>query len=95
MRVYISGKITGDDNYQEKFLSVEKMLTESGYEVINPCTGEEPGHTWKYYMKRDIQKLMLCDAVYLLKDWNESPGAKLEYYIAKKLKYTIFGENQK
>ena len=31
----------------------------------------------------DIHSLALCDAIYMLKDWQESPGATAEYYFSK------------
>ena len=31
----------------------------------------------------DMHSLALCDAIYMLKDWHDSPGATAEYYYAK------------
>ena len=31
----------------------------------------------------DMHSLALCDAIYMLKDWQDSPGATAEYYYAK------------
>ena len=31
----------------------------------------------------DMHNLALCDAIYLLRDWRDSPGSKSEYYYAK------------
>jgi hypothetical protein len=31
----------------------------------------------------DMHSLALCDAIYMLRDWKESPGATSEYYYAK------------
>lgn len=31
----------------------------------------------------DMHALVLCDAIYMLKDWKESNGATAEYYFAK------------
>ena len=36
--IYISGKITGLDNYAEIFEKKEKELTEQGHFVFNPAT---------------------------------------------------------
>ena len=35
MRVYISGPITGVEDYMVKFADAEKKLTGSGYTVVN------------------------------------------------------------
>ena len=37
MRVYISGPITKDKGYYQKFLNAEHKLKEAGCEVINPA----------------------------------------------------------
>lgn len=37
MRIYLSGPITGVDNYLENFKAVEKRLKAAGLEVINPA----------------------------------------------------------
>ena len=36
MKVYLSGKITGDSNYRQKFNSMENELLSYGYVVFNP-----------------------------------------------------------
>ena len=52
MKVYISGKITGNENYLEEFSKAEKELKYCGYDVVNPAKHLIPGFTWKDYMKR-------------------------------------------
>ena len=42
MKIYISGKITGDRRYKAKFREVEKKLA-AGHIVLNPATAPE-GH---------------------------------------------------
>lgn len=43
--------------------------------------GEFDWYAW--LLLWDIHSLALCDAIYLLKDWRDSPGATAEYYYAK------------
>lgn len=43
------------------------------------------GKTWQDYMKADIILLMSCTAIYFLQNWRNSPGAKLEQYLAQEL----------
>ena len=38
MRIYISGKITGQKDFKQRFSEAEQMLTEKGYEVVNPVS---------------------------------------------------------
>ena len=43
--------------------------------------GEFDWYAW--LLLWDMHNLALCDAIYLLKDWCQSPGATAEYYYAK------------
>ena len=95
MTIYISGKITGTDDYKERFAAVEKKLKVDGHRVINPvkvCRHIQPGSSWVTYMRTCIRALTRADAIYLLRDWRRSPGAKLEYEIAIALDMIIFSQ---
>lgn len=95
IKVYISGPITGKPNLnREAFKKAEAQLLEKGYTVINPLRRVKVSDkkTWEDYMKTDICLLTKCNAIYLLKDFEYSRGARLEYKIAMELKYTIMGE---
>lgn len=92
-RIYISGAITGDKDYLEKFTSIEKSLTKRGFKVINPAklAGIMPSDaTHEDYMTVCVSLLHLCDAIYVLKDWVKSEGAKEEIEVAKKLRIKIY-----
>lgn len=43
-------------------------------------------------MRVCITHLMECDAIYMLKDWKQSRGARLEHFIALKLGMRIIKE---
>lgn len=95
MTIYISGKITGDPNYKEKFERIENALEkDAGIEhIINPAKLDLiDGGTWEDYMKRDIPFITICDAIFMMKGWWRSKGARLERYIAKKLGILIIYE---
>lgn len=94
MKIYISGKITGTTDYIQRFESAEKALSKY-YTVINPAKvnaqlPKEP--TWEEYMKMSMCMLEMCDAIYMLKRWEDSKGAKLEYEFANSHNYKIFFE---
>lgn len=90
MRVYLSGPITGKDNYEKAFAEAEKILKESGYEVINPVSEakhlklvlcREP--TYEEYMKHDLHALLQADGITMLEGWKDSAGATVEHDVAK------------
>lgn len=90
--VYLSGPITGIDNYEENFSKAEKKLKLMGYRVCNPVIlGKEVENdlkklnrspTWKDYMVKCMEKIFNCDAIYMLPGWENSRGAKIEREIA-------------
>ena len=92
-RVYISGSITKDPEYRSHFIAAENKLRAMGMKVFNPAKFDaDPNKTWEDYMRNDITQLMRCRAIYLLKGWRQSRGAKLEYKIAKQLGYMVIFE---
>ena len=52
--------------------------------------GEFDWYAW--LLLWDMHSLALCDAIYLLKDWQDSPGATAEYYYAKACGKEIYFE---
>lgn len=96
-KIYISGKIGGLDYKEafEKFESREKQLIIIGYEVVNPMKIHPPREiprTWEEFMVEDIQELFKCESIYMLEDWGQSKGARVEYAIAKELGFKIIFE---
>lgn len=92
MKVYLSGKITGDAGYRQKFEAVQKELMSYGYVVFNPAVLPD-GFEYEDYMSLDLLILSRCDAIYLLRDWKNSPGAKRELEEAKRLGLQILDED--
>lgn len=85
MIVYISGKITGTKDYLNRFHMAQNSLERSGHTVVNPA---EIGTaldrmvpfemTHDEYMQIDLMLLKKCDAIYMLKGFDDSPGAREE-----------------
>lgn len=95
MKIYISGPITGTDDYMERFANAEKELTEQGYSVVNPAkvNAQLPSDTdYEDYMKMSFCMLDMCDAIYMLKGWKKSCGANREYGYAMAMDKTIIHE---
>lgn len=91
-KIYISGKITGltPDEAKAKFAAAEKQLIEQGFEVVNPCSIEHNhDNSWEAFMRNDIKAMMDCTHIYMLDNWNESPGAKIELNLAIRLNYKV------
>ena len=83
--VYLSGKITGSDDYKERFGEAERELRQSGYEVINPVTipGAET-MSYKDVMKECLKRVESADYMYMLCGWAWSKGAirELKHFLA-------------
>jgi len=77
MKIYISGEITNDPNYKEKFAKAEEYLKAKGHVIMNPAILPE-GFEYEDYMTICFAMIDVCDAMYMLKDWEESPGAERE-----------------
>lgn len=95
MKIYIAGKVTGDENYREKFEKAEAALVSIGHEPINPaCLRLPKSCSWKDYMALTLSMLDLADAVCLLPDWRESQGACIEigYAAAKGIDIIAAGQ---
>lgn len=81
MKVYISGKMTGLQTRQveKKFQDAVNKLLIEGYIPVNPAVMEyNKGLDYEDYMHVAIAMLDVCDAIYMLKDWGDSPGARRE-----------------
>ena len=81
MKIYIAGKITGNPNYKEQFAAAEKKLKAEGHQVINP-TWKPEGLPYKQYIDMGLMELQQSDVIYLLSDWKDSKGARMEYIYA-------------
>lgn len=81
IKIYLSGQITGTDDYMKRFATAEDRLTEQGYIVFNPAkvNAQMPKETtYEGYMEVSKAILMQCDAIYMLKGFELSNGATLE-----------------
>lgn len=103
MRIYISGAMTSDPDYEEKFNAAERWIRRKypDAEVVNPvrlsreleesrCAEPDslPRHE---YLKKDISELVECNRLMAIPGFEKSAGAMLEINIALSL-YLIVGQ---
>lgn len=96
MKVYISGPISGlpYEEVEKAFNEAEVMLQEKGYEIVNPLNNGLPREsTWREHMRADLKLLLDCDAIYLLKGYQNSKGAMIEYDLARILHFTVIDQS--
>ena len=94
-RIYISGAITGTDDYMERFLKAQKELEKIGYSVVNPAlvnSNLPEDTTYEEYMKMSFCMLDMCQYIYMLTGWKKSCGANREYEYALAKDKTIMFE---
>lgn len=97
MRIYISGAITKDKGYYRKFMNSEIRLKKLGHEVVNPARlGKCLPKTFEQKDYLDVEKEIItkCDAICMLKGWEESEGAKEEYSFAKQMNIKVIFEKE-
>lgn len=90
MRVFISGPITGVENYERNFEVRAANLRAMGFQVENPVkigkTLESmfPDRkiTHEEYMTQTLATLLNCDGISMLDGWEDSIGCKTEYEVA-------------
>lgn len=94
LRIYVSGKITGlqHEVAKEYFDQVTKQLRSAGHEAVNPMEvcPYNPEWTWEQYMAKDIEVLLGCEAIFMLGNWRDSKGARIEHYIASETHKKIY-----
>ena len=100
--IYVAGPMTGHPNMNaEAFDRAQVQLEAAGWHVLSPADGDRQhgidhssgSMTAEEYMDaalRDLNMLDVCDAIYFLDGYEQSPGAKWEWAYAKKRRLTMF-----
>jgi len=97
LKAYVSGPITGliESVYLANFKKAEILLKEMGYYPVNPCEIDTKDcKSWEDYMVCDIKELFKCQAIYMLKNWRTSKGARIERAIALEMGMFVFYEEE-
>lgn len=93
MKLYISGRITGlpYEEAEKMFNAAQAFLETQGFEVLNPTkNGLAPQAPWCEHMLADIRMLFSADGIFMLSDWQESRGARIEHGIAKEMGLPVY-----
>ena len=85
---YISGAISSDPHYKEKFADAETVLINCGFDVLNP-TCVPALLSYDQHMQIDRIFVTASDVIVLLPDWTKSSGAKEELELAHRLKKEV------
>ena len=91
--IYVSGGMSNLPEYNyPAFHSVAADLKRLGWRVVNPAEFFNGDTTLdkEVYMRRDIAELLEVDAIYMMKGWENSRGARLEHDIASQIGIKIF-----
>jgi hypothetical protein len=99
MKVYIAGQMTGLPAFNyPAFMAAEERLRAAGYDVVNPATlhGDVPpgSQSTAEYIRTDLRALLDCDGIYLLRNWNGSRNAVLEYRVAVAIGLVVMHESR-
>jgi alkyl sulfatase BDS1-like metallo-beta-lactamase superfamily hydrolase len=95
VKIYLAGKITGLDPKEAErlFAEAEAAITKAGHTPLNPLAlvDQTPGRTYDEYLG-DALAIMTRDseALFMLDNWPESNGARIEFYTAKSYPKPIY-----
>lgn len=95
MKIYTAGKISGldEDEAFRLFEEAERLLIVAGHTPLNPMrlVDQTEGREYEEYLL-DALRVMLVDAeaLYMLENWHDSRGARIEYLIARELGKPIY-----
>lgn len=83
---------------------VARKLWDEGWAVICPHSNtaffgaesekdrDDPNGDWQRWLNGDLEIIRRCDAIYMLDNWKDSKGAKLEHKLAVELGLEIYYE---
>lgn len=91
--VYLAGPIRGNPNFERDFDAAKELGQRLGYIVVSPVDLERldnPGliknltsqEAQKMYASRDTDAIISADCIVMLDGWQNSIGARAEYFLA-------------
>ncbi|HCB1653315.1 TPA: DUF4406 domain-containing protein [Citrobacter farmeri] len=93
-KIYIAGPMTGYKDFNRPaFKAFAIKLSLDGNIVLNPAVLPD-GLKDREYMDICCAMLRCSDAIFMLRGWQQSDGARAEYLLAKKIGLEIITEFQ-
>lgn len=92
MTIYISLPISGHaiERCKERAEAARQMVLRRGHDCVTPfdvCPDQSDEHgtplRYSYFIGRDIEALLECDAIFLLTGWSTSSGCQCEWRCAE------------
>lgn len=86
MKIYISVPITGRlrEDVEKDIEKAQDKLFGKFDDVISPFyIAPKENMPYSYYMGKDIEALLGCDAIYMCKGWQSSKGCMAEFEMAR------------
>lgn len=104
IKVYLSGAMTGltPEQYAENFKEARKKVEEHYGEFFEKVLIIDPGNKdvntkygWSYEdcLEVDFDMIKKCDAIFMMKNWQQSNGANRELYCARAYNKIIIFED--
>ena len=105
--IYVSGKMRGVPKFNfPAFIAAATSLRSKGWTVISPAEhdlaeGFDPakGDTADFYrdaLRWDFRQIIEhCDALYMLRGWETSEGARAEWTVASALGLALYYQSRK
>ena len=94
-RIYISGPITGYKIGERRiaFKKAQLYCEKYGYNVFNPMENGLPSNAPTHeHMRCDIEGLLTCDAILMMRRWIHSKGCQVEFEVATSIGLPVFFE---
>ncbi len=95
MKIYIAGPMSGIPNFNRPAFHSEALrLSHQGHVILNPATLPD-GLSQSEYMDICLAMIRCADAIFMLRGWQRSAGAKAELALAEKLNLEIIHQTTK
>lgn len=86
--LYLAGQMRGKENLNfDAFAEYAEKLRDAGFVVINPAEKVDGYKDLprEWFMEYSVKQIMMADAVAVMPSWEDSPGAKIEAWLAQQL----------